>query len=182
MPGNLPVAFAALLAGGLLIDKGAAATKQAFGGSSSSPSSSSTAIATTPAVGTASASGAKAIRNYLTAGGLTKVAAAGVVGNLQQESGLRSDAPGGGLAQWIGSRWTALVAFAGRLGLAPSSEQAQLDYLLAELRTSYPLTLQQLNAASTPAEAAVIFQNQYERPSVPMQANRIAYANAAYQL
>ena len=52
MPANLPVAFAALLAGGLLLDKGAAATKAAFTPSGTSASSVSAAsVGSLPAGG-----------------------------------------------------------------------------------------------------------------------------------
>ena len=118
--------------------------------------------------------------HYLQGEGYTKQAAAGIVGNLQQESSLNPGAPGGGLAQWIGSRWTALVAFAGQVGLSPHSAEGQFAFLTHEIDTSYPGLKAQLNAASTPGEAATIFSNVYERPGIPALPNRIAYANAAY--
>jgi hypothetical protein len=126
-------------------------------------------------------SGAGGIVKYLVANGLTPIAAAGVVGNLQQESSLNAGEAGGGLAQWIGSRWNALEAFASRLGLSPSSQSAQLQYLVSDLKSNYASTLAAINAASSPEQAATIFSDQYERPGVPDLANRQGYAQSAYK-
>jgi len=55
--------------------------------------------------------------NYFMDKGLSKHAAAGIVGNLYAESRLKTDAVGdggtsGGIAQWHGPRWKQLQAFA----------------------------------------------------------------------
>ena len=109
------------------------------------------------------------IMTYLEQNGLTKTAAAGVVGNLQQESSLNPAAAGGGLAQWQAPR-----------GPTDTSLGGQLSYLVTDLRTNYTGLLAQLNAATTPGQAATLFSNQYERPGNPQLQNRINYANAAY--
>ncbi len=114
-------------------------------------------------------SSAGSIRDYLVSQGLTKTAAAGVVGNLQQESSLNPNAPGGGLAQWQPPR-----------GPTDWSLSGQLKYLVHELKSSYPGLLAQMNTAASPGAAATLFCNQYERPGMPMLQNRIAYANSAY--
>ena len=116
-----------------------------------------------------SSPGATSIRDYLVSQGLTKTAAAGVVGNLQQESSLNPNAPGGGLAQWQPPR-----------GPTDWSLSGQLKYLVNDLKTSYSGLLSQMNAAATPGQAATLFCDQYERPGMPMLQNRIAYADAAY--
>lgn len=171
MARNLPVAFGLLLAGGLLIDKGAQAVSGAFsngtapGGITTGPAPSSQTMAS--------------YRDALTARGLTKVAAAGVVGNIWQESSGDPNAPGGGLAQWIGSRWQALVSMAKTA--SPSASQ-QLDFLVSELKSgSQGLTLAELNQAATPTQAATLFSQKYERPGNPMLANRIIYADQAFK-
>jgi hypothetical protein len=125
----------------------------------------------TTAAGSATGVGPNAvsIRNYLQSQGLSKIAAAGVVGNLQQESSLNPNAPGGGLAQWQAPR-----------GPKDWSLSGQLTYLINELKTSYSGLFSQLNAATSPSQAATLFSDQYERPGIPMLGNRIAYANAAY--
>jgi len=118
---------------------------------------------------------------YLETQGFTANAAAGVVGNLQQESSLDPAAPGGGLAQWIGDRSTALVAFAASRGLSPSSEQAQLEYLVLDARRNYAALLSQMNAAASPGTAALEWMVSYERcdPNACEPANRVAFANLA---
>jgi hypothetical protein len=107
--------------------------------------------------------------SYLQAAGLTRTAAAGVVGNLQQESGLNPNESGGGLAQWQAPRGPSDWSLAG-----------QLAYLVSDLKGPYASLLAQLNQASTPAQAATLFSDNYERPGIPMIGNRINYANQAY--
>lgn len=171
MNGSLPIAVAAIVAGGVVIEYGVRHTRTAFAGtgSTSSPTSSGQ-----PVGGTDMA----AFRDALQARGLTKVAAAGVVGNIWQESSGNPNTPGGGLAQWIGKRWANLVSFAGTSH--PNATQ-QLDFLVNELASgTQGLTVAQLNAASTPQQAATLFSQQFERPGNPQLANRINYANQAY--
>lgn len=160
-----------LIIGAAILGIGALASKVA-GQTPSSPSSS-------PPPGPGGSSMAS-YRNYLQSQGLSKVAAAGVVGNLWQESGGNPKEPGGGLAQWIGARWTALLAFAHTHGLSPDSSEAQLAYLVNDLRGPYSSLLSQLNAATTPGQAATLFSNLYERPSDPQLENRVNYAQQAY--
>ncbi|HUE26304.1 MAG TPA: phage tail tip lysozyme [Solirubrobacteraceae bacterium] len=119
------------------------------------------------------------VYSYLTKQGLTAAQAAGVVGNLQQESSLNPAEPGGGLAQWIGSRWSALVAFAGKQGASPDSAALQAEYLWHELTTSERGALTALKKTTTPQQAARVFSEQYERPSDPQLANRERYATEA---
>lgn len=158
------------------------ATAAGSPGSTAAPPTGTTTTAGTPpydatATGTTTSSSAagvadttQGIMSYLMSQGLSRVAAAGVVGNLQQESSLNPSTPGGGLAQWQAPRGPSSWDFA-----------SQLEYLANDLRTTYSGLLSELNAARSPAAAAILFQNQYERPSIPMQSNRINYANQAYQ-
>ena len=106
---------------------------------------------------------------YFEGQGLSANAAAGVTGNLQQESGLNPADPGGGLAQWTGGWFTAMSAYASSQGLTPSGIQGQLEYIVYDLRTNAesfyansPNLLQAMNAAPDPATAAEMFETGYE--------------------
>jgi hypothetical protein len=119
------------------------------------------------------------IWNFLKGKGLSDGAIAGIMGNLQQESSLNPNAPGGGLAQWIGSRGTALKNYAGSMGLSSNSLQAQLGYLWQELSSgSGGASLQKLNSLSAD-QAALYFSNNFERPAAwaANNAKRQQYAN-----
>ncbi len=108
------------------------------------------------------------IMGYFMAKGLSAAQAAGIVGNLQQESGLNPNAPGGGLDQGEGSR-----AHGG-------STKQQLEAMWKELETSEKGTLAALKAAKSPAEAARIFSEKFERPGEPKMSKREQYAREAY--
>lgn len=189
---TLPLGFALLLTGGVLVATAALDASgnplpvlegQDHGFAPFKGSSAATAAPSTTSADTGAPSSATAplIMSYLERNGFSAVAAAGVVGNLQQESNLNPQASGGGLGQWIGERWTALVSYVQGLGLDPNSAEGQLAFLVHEVTTQYPAMLAQMNAASTPAEAATIFSEQYERPGLPMLSNRQNYAEQAYQ-
>jgi hypothetical protein len=171
----MPIALGVLFVGAAIAIIAALAERAAGGslGSSSSTgatgSSSSSSDTTTSSSATGVSATAASIMQHLTSNGLSKIAAAGVVGNLQQESGLDPSAPGGGLAQWQAPR-----------GPSDWSLSGQLTYLVNDLRSNYSGLLAQMNRASSPAQAATMFSDQYERPGTPMLQNRINYANAAY--
>lgn len=123
------------------------------------------------------------IFNYFLGKGLSPAQSAGIDGNFGQESGWNSSSPGGYLAQWGGSRLTALEAFAQKEGKPVTDLGMQLDYVWLEL-TGGPgageddsAVLQHLKGATTAADAATIFSNEYERPGDPQLQNRIDYAN-----
>jgi hypothetical protein len=125
--------------------------------------------------------------NNLIGQGLTPAQASGVVGNFIQESNVNPNEPGGGIAQWIGGRWTALVAYAQSVGQPANSLTAQLGYLWTELNGPEKASLTALKATTTPAAAATSFQNNFERcrPDAPglIGCNtpaRIANANNVY--
>jgi hypothetical protein len=128
------------------------------------------------------------IYDELVAGGLTPIAAAGVIGNLQQESDLNLTEPGGLIAQWGGARLTAESAYAKSVGLTSTSQKAEIGYLLDELHGGSGAAeddssvLSQINAASSPSEAALIFSERYERPSKPDNPNREKYAEEFYKM
>src|SRR5689334_21025362 len=86
----------------------------------------------------------KTVYDYFRVKGLTNFQAAGVVGNLEQESGLDptihqyNGGPGRGLAQWsAGARWDVtdgdnLVDFANEHGQQPETLDIQLDFIWYE--------------------------------------------------
>ena len=130
--------------------------------------------------------------------GFTPVVAAGIVGNFDQESGANPDEVGGLLAQWGGSRLTALISYATSIGaIDPTTGnptlEAQLEFVLQELpsnggaaiRAATDLTLSDISQAN----AAVAFMQDYERclddddPTLwndigtCMESKRVGYAN-----
>ena len=133
---------------------------------------------------------------YLESQGFAPFGAAGIEGNLQQESGLNpteSDgAGGGGLAQWKASWYQKMSAWATGHGLSPTSMAGQLEYLAFDVRSSYPQVVSELNSATSPQEAATMFETTYEFcsgyvaymvviPGSPCNdPNRRMYAVAAY--
>lgn len=130
----------------------------------------------------------KYIQQKLMSMGFTATAAAGVVGNLVQESGLRTDAIGdngtsGGLAQWHNERLDALKRFAAARGKDWTDLDTQIEFLAEEMRTSYADTYAKMQSTELPEIAGKIMTDEYERPD-PASANygqRIANARAAYE-
>jgi Phage tail lysozyme len=108
------------------------------------------------------------IVNFLIGHGYTSMAAAGIAGNIYQESGGNpesGDAVAGGL---IG--WTPLPS--GYITGNPSADlQTQLAGLLA-FNDHLGAFLPALNAATTPADAAYLYMTDFERPGFPAAGNR----------
>src|SRR5436305_675959 len=103
------------------------------------------AAGTTSAAATAFAND-KTAYDYFAGKGLTNFQAAGIVGNLDQESGVDPGAvqpggPGRGIAQWsVGGRWDTdssdnATAYASQHGQSVWSLQLQLDFIWYELTT-----------------------------------------------
>lgn len=115
--------------------------------------------------------------------GLTRGQAAGIAGNLQQESSLNPSDPGGYLAQWGGDRLKGLEAFAKAHGHATAAGNGpiQLEYIWHELQTSEKGTLTKLIQSELPQEAAKVFSELFERPGNPQLPNREKYAREAYE-
>jgi len=126
----------------------------------------------------------------LVTAGLTEVAAAGVMGNMQTESGFDpfilqrggrsinpADTSGGGygLVQWTpGARLVPL------LHGAPPSIVTEVAALVEELRTTETTAGDALASAGTPEQAADAFGRLYERYAGPPQPIRAAQAAAIY--
>lgn len=127
--------------------------------------------------------------NYFVAKGLTEIQAAGVVGNLMQESNVSPTAvqpggPGRGIAQWsVGGRFNtgskSLTAYAAARGVSKWALQTQLDFIWYELTTTPAYGLAQLRAATTVSTAVTVFQNKYEICGACALGKRLTYANQA---
>lgn len=134
-------------------------------------------------------SGADYAFQYYKSKGLAPHIAAGIVGNLIQESGnFRDDVVSGktkgdsglatGIAQWHGDRWKGLEQWAKANGKNPYSLDAQLDYVLEEPGIGQK-TLQAMQNTTNSADAANVFGKMYERPAF-LDKNRANNAKALY--
>ena len=110
--------------------------------------------------------------------GLTEIAAIGVVGNLQVESGLdptkkQVKGPGVGIAQWTKGgrfgRWDKtdinLVDYAKERGRDPYDLDLQIDFIAHELNEHAYLGKGELMKATTVEQSTKIFMKKYERPN-----------------
>lgn len=129
--------------------------------------------------------------NFFVQQGLKNFQAAGVLGNLRQESGVnpksnQSGGPGRGIAQWSeGGRWEALkkwVAdpshFPDNKSRDPESLDGQLAFLWHEMKDVSPWnqTLPDVKAAQTVEQATQAFEEDFEKAGQPNMPNRIKYA------
>ncbi len=121
---------------------------------------------------------------YFESQGIAPNGAAGIVGNLQQENGLSpaTNSGGVGMAQWDPAvRGPAMQAWDQQHGLDPATTRGQLAYIVYDLRTHYVVLLAALNGATSPAQAADLFEATYEAAGIPALSNRESYAVAALQ-
>ncbi|HUS30814.1 MAG TPA: phage tail tip lysozyme [Kofleriaceae bacterium] len=125
--------------------------------------------------------------NFFVSKGLTQVQAAGVVGNLMQESSVNPAAvelgggPGRGIAQWsVGGRFNvgskSLTSFAAARGLSKWALNTQLDFIWYELATVGGYGLADLRAATTLNQAVYAFQAKYEICGKCAAGKRLTYA------
>lgn len=105
--------------------------------------------------------------------GYSKEQAAGIMGNLQQENRLQTD--GDGLAQWSGTRLVTLLQRG-----EPYSLNTQLEFLLYELNSYESEANNLIKQSGTIEEAAIAFQNKFERCGDCRQSSRISYAYIFY--
>ena len=124
---------------------------------------------------------------YFVGKGLTPFQAAGIVGNLDQESGVDPTAvqgggPGRGIAQWsVGGRWDTdtndnATAYASMEGQPLLSLQLQLDFIWYELTTFSEYGLTDLQQTTNVTDATIAFETDFEGCGTCDQATRIAYA------
>ena len=127
--------------------------------------------------------------DYFVGKGLASFQAAGIVGNLDQESGVDPNAvqaggPGRGIAQWsVGGRWDTdandnAVAYASKEGQSVDSLQLQLDFIWYELTTFSGYGLAALEATTNVTDATVAFETDFEGCGQCDQSTRISYAQA----
>lgn len=130
---------------------------------------------------------AKAVYNSLRSKGYSSHAAAGVVGNLQQESGVnpasnQKGGPGRGIAQWSeGARWETLKKYAAKRKQNPNSLTTQTNFMVSEMQglgqgpgSSF--------AKSTNTNAATLsFEKVFERAGTPNMSSRYTAAGNAYR-
>lgn len=111
--------------------------------------------------------------------GLTDAEAAGMTGNIAQESDFNTGAVSGdgygtkALIQWDGDRYARFEKWCEDNGRDPSDWRAQVDYSVEEMNTTEPDALRRMRERGddlTPEEAAQIIREDYERPD-PAQAN-----------
>jgi hypothetical protein len=128
--------------------------------------------------------------DYFVSQGLTPIQAAGIVGNLDQESGMSptiaeyGGGPGRGIAQWsTGGRWDTtpndnVAWYAAQQGASIDSLQLQLDFIWYEL-TTFGYGYSTLVAATNVTAATVAFMDDYEICGACDSSNRVAHAEAA---
>ena len=132
---------------------------------------------------------AKYAYQYFINKGYTPEQAAGIVGNLQAESGSNLDSlynPAGGgsgargIAQWRGPR---TQAFYDRYGTYPdtASLDQQLDFVSYELSTSEKGADSAIRSATTAADAAAAFDSKYERSGGSTLQGRVNNASTLLQ-
>lgn len=111
--------------------------------------------------------------------GLTDAEAAGMTGNIAQESDFNTGAVSSdgygtrALIQWDGDRYARFEKWCDDNGRDPSDWRAQVDYSVEEMKTTEPDALRRMRERGddlTPEEAARIIREDYERPD-PAQAN-----------
>lgn len=118
---------------------------------------------------------------------LSRAQAAGVVGNLFQESGLSSTAVNRtsgafGIAQWLGSRKKELKQFAKSRGELITDFNTQVDFLIHELNSSEKRALTALRGTNDVSSATTTFRKAFERPG-EAEANdtrRVSAAKSAF--
>lgn len=134
--------------------------------------------------------------NFYISKGLSPAQSAGIVGNLMLESGgnvtinpdITNEIGAYGIAQWLAGRRTALEAFAASQGKPRSDLGIQLEFLWSELPAQKAATgpyrnksyLEATTATSTPSEAAVAFENTFERSGGAGIPQRISNAESVF--
>jgi len=129
--------------------------------------------------------------NFFVSKGLTKIQAAGVIGNLMQESSVNPAAvefgggPGRGIAQWsVGGRWDTshndnVTWYASTHGISRGALSTQLNFIWYELTTFSGYGLSSLRAATTVTQAVTAFQDKYEICGTCDSSRRITFAQQA---
>jgi phage pi2 protein 07 len=157
------------ISSGIIQQTGMITSKSSSGGSSSSSNYNYASGGSTQAQ----------IWNFLKGKGLSDSAIAGIMGNLQQESGFNTSArnPNGatGLAQWMGGRLSNLKSQANW-----SSLDTQLNFLWSEWAPMMSKYGASAFNSLNPSQAAYIFEKLFERSGGDANAKRQSFANQIY--
>ncbi|MFE9320194.1 phage tail tip lysozyme [Nocardia sp. NPDC052278] len=128
---------------------------------------------------------ASEIYQYLLKQGFTPAQAAGILGNMQVESGFDTGAYNPnegaiGLCQWEGGRRQALEAFAAsdHQHRSVTDMTLQVDFMIHELKGSESGAYSHLTSATSAGAAAAAFDQYYERSSGEARGQRVANANS----
>ena len=132
--------------------------------------------------------------------GYSKEAAAGVLGNIEAESGFDpaiiegGSGIGFGLCQWSYGRRTQLESYAASKGVDPGDENTQIEFLIGEitpgggangfatyqLMTYHGYSPDDWKNATNPEDAAIAFCWTFERPGIPRMDVRTEAARRYY--
>lgn len=97
-------------------------------------------------------------------------------------SNFASDSAGYGLVQWTyGSLKQALLNYAKQKGTSIGDRDMQLEFLVKQLKESYPSTWAKMLQASTPEEASTIMLTEFEKPAKLNTNTRANYAKQYYE-
>jgi hypothetical protein len=125
--------------------------------------------------------------DYFRNAGLPDHVAAGLVGNLMQESGtdINPAAVGDngnafGSGQWNGDRRHAYLGYAKAKGVDYTDYDTQLEFLLHEGKTTEKSAWAKILATTTPEEAAAVASAAFWRPGTPHTERRTAYATTIF--
>lgn len=138
---------------------------------------SSACCASTPSTTVNGEGNKQIVWNYLVSTmGFSNLQAAGIMGNIEQESNFRTDVEGPvvdgkkayGLAQWYAGRRTALESYASSVNKPVSDLNMQLDFLAKELNDDYKVrVLDPIKASNNLAEVTRIWLERFEVPCTP---------------
>jgi hypothetical protein len=114
------------------------------------------------------------------------IISAAIVGNIDVESGFRTNARGDKgrshcFCQWQWVRRDALQEFAISRGTVVTDYQTQLEFVNFELNTSHKTAKRNLRKAKSVEEATLVFLRDYEKASIPHTKRRTDAASLAYQ-
>lgn len=194
-----------LKAFGLTTDDSSSSGGTSVGGADTSSNGASAASAD----GITGSDTAQKVWNYFTGAGYSKAATAGILGNMQQESGVNpasiqgnGKGPAAGIVQWENyntksSRWKAMSDYAASKGKDWTDLGSQLEFIDKELKTlgsfwSYQPNMSKAGTTGTSYEAwkqstsvdtaTRQFEGAFERAGKPMMDNRISAANKYYNM
>jgi len=137
--------------------------------------------------------------NFFKSKGCSDKATAGILGNLQQESGIDPNkvqgggGPGRGIAQWTvnSGRYNGLLKMADDMGMEWTDIRVQLEFIWWELTEGEPTCINLMNNKCGGIEnfkmiadirkACRIFEESYERAGKPMMEKRYSYAEGFYE-